>query len=209
MAITPASAATNTPRVEVVRETLTGPTSNHVVQRWGIPIQVQVVKSTSVDQLVVIDGMIHEIEPLVAPVSITGVDEGGNVLVRIDSSNNLAKAGLLPPGTGGYTTVTFEDTDNTIHACSIVVADDPQTYLFHNPAMSTEDINRFLRFVLRHEMGHCLGLSHNSAAESVMSSIEGLWGPYTEYDQSLLRTLYGDKVQPGMNADQVAQALSQ
>jgi hypothetical protein len=188
-----------------------------VVAKWNEPIRVQLRRSTYDSQSGVVDSIVNELSSVLGssvPISRVGVN--GNIVIDFRA---LAELKVVDDETLGWAETETDPATGALRSCSIVVAHDPESILGSlvrhiSPQMKTD----LQSLVLRHEIGHCLGLGHNSDPASFMSYLHDPWGAYytkgsrassfSEVDRALIRTQYHPAVRPGMKAADLDQLFT-
>jgi hypothetical protein len=178
------------------------------VIKWQGPVRVQIIRSSFDVHGPMVDGVVNELSELIKAVPISRVQSGGNMLIEFVPLAAITQA--FGEGVSGVAAPTALNPDGSIAQCRVVVAQDPEKfYGALADRLSPQQKTDLVAITLRHEMGHCMGLGHNSSPSSFMSySFNGMNEYYTrgsraarfpDFDRALLRTLYHSAVKAGMN----------
>ena len=141
-------------------QSVVGPLTGGRVAKWRGPILVEIVRGDRARYGPEVEQAVGELSGVLGPVEIRSVASGGNLRLHFARANELQnvfpEAPLEHTGTG-YARAEYAA--GAIAACSAVVATNP-----YEAARAPVDVVASVRrAVLRHELGHCLGLSHNAS----------------------------------------------
>ncbi len=181
-----------------------GSVPGETIVKWMDTVNVEVRGTPAAEDLASLDGAIAELRTILAPLEIRRVPSRGNLIVHYVRQGEAASAtgGAIRTGDGA---AALTASGGTLTRCETVVGTD------------TGPEQR--RLIMRHGLGHCLGLGHNRRTESVLNASlaheggqaavqpgqtkDAVGSTYSPIDRTLLRTLYHANVEPDMNREQL------
>lgn len=167
------------------------------IRKWRRDIRFTVLGSPSAADLEVIDGVIAELDELVAPLHVSRVTEQPNALILfLGKPNRFVPDPAAVRDTDGKVSV-FTAADGEILAATVFI-----------PAHRLEGRRR--AHVIREEMTQGLGLLKDSWWFPDSIFYEGVYAAteLAAIDRSLIRLLYRPEILPGMSSAEAMAALA-